>query len=74
MSTSNSSGGIGLAGLLGIIFIVLKLCEVITWSWWWVLCPFWLGAAIGLIVALVILVFGLGAIGIAGLLSILSKK
>ena len=29
---------------LGIIFVVLKLCGVISWSWWWVLCPFWLPA------------------------------
>lgn len=24
-------------------FIVLKLCKVIDWSWWWVLSPFWIG-------------------------------
>ena len=26
---------------LGLIFIVLKLLDVITWSWLWVLSPFW---------------------------------
>lgn len=26
---------------LGLIFITLKLCHVIDWSWWWVLCPVW---------------------------------
>lgn len=31
--------GIGFPGLLAIIFIVLKLTEVIDWSWWWVLSP-----------------------------------
>ncbi len=42
MSKESSSGsGIGIAGLLGVAFIVLKLCKVITWSWLWVLCPFW---------------------------------
>ena len=25
-----------------IAFIVLKLCGVIAWSWWWVLSPIWL--------------------------------
>jgi hypothetical protein len=24
-------------------FIVLKLVGVITWSWWWVLSPMWIG-------------------------------
>jgi len=28
-------------GLLGIAFVVLKLCGVIGWSWWWVTAPFW---------------------------------
>lgn len=32
----------GLPGILLIIFITLKLCKVITWSWWWVLSPLWL--------------------------------
>ena len=47
----------GFLTLLGIAFIVLKLCKVITWSWIWVLAPFWIGAALYvflLIVALLI--------------------
>ena len=32
-------GGVGFFGLLTITFIVLKLCNVITWSWFWVLSP-----------------------------------
>lgn len=28
--------------LLTIAFVVLRLCEVIRWSWWWVLSPVWL--------------------------------
>ena len=27
---------------LGLIFIVLKLLDIITWSWPWVLSPFWI--------------------------------
>lgn len=30
------------ATLLLIVFITLKLCGVIAWSWWWVLSPLWL--------------------------------
>jgi hypothetical protein len=43
MSESKStSNGIGFTGLLLIAFIVLKLCKVINWSWWWVVSPFWI--------------------------------
>lgn len=48
MSNSNSSGGIGIGGVLLIVFIVLKLCGVIAWSWWWVLGPFWIPLALWL--------------------------
>lgn len=27
---------------LTIVFVVLKLCHVITWSWWLVLMPIWI--------------------------------
>jgi len=36
-----SASGIGFFGLLCIVFITLKLTEVIAWSWWWVLSPLW---------------------------------
>lgn len=45
MNNSNSNiknGGIGFFGLLTIVFIVLKLCKVINWSWAWVLAPLWI--------------------------------
>jgi hypothetical protein len=31
--------------LIQIALIVLKLTGVITWSWWWVLAPLWIGVA-----------------------------
>ncbi len=43
-TSSSSSGGIGFVGLLTIVFITLKLTGYITWSWWWVLSPIWIGA------------------------------
>lgn len=27
--------------ILFFIFLVLKLCGIIGWSWWWVFCPLW---------------------------------
>lgn len=44
-------------GILGLIFITLKLTGHIAWSWWWVLSPFWLPFA--LIIA-VLAIIGLG--------------
>lgn len=28
-------------GILGLILIILKLFDLITWTWVWVLAPFW---------------------------------
>jgi hypothetical protein len=41
-----SGNGIGFGSLLAIVFIVLKLCKVIAWSWFWVLAPIWIPVAI----------------------------
>ena len=57
MSKSNSSSsGVGFTSLLLLAFIVLKLCKVIDWSWWWVLSPFWITACIAFIVLAVIFI------------------
>ena len=45
-SSSASSSQIGVCGLLGVVFVVLKLLDKIDWSWWWVTAPFWGGVAI----------------------------
>jgi hypothetical protein len=44
-SSASSSSGIGVCGLLGILFVGLKLTGFIDWSWWWVTLPFWGGFA-----------------------------
>ena len=54
---SSSSGGIGVFGLLGVAFVVLKLTGYIDWSWWYVTLPFWGGAAFVLGVLLIALLF-----------------
>jgi small Trp-rich protein len=53
--SSTTTGGIGFTGLLGIVFIVLKLTGVINWSWVWVLCPFWIGIVLYAVIVLAIL-------------------
>ena len=40
------SGGVGFCGLLGLLFIGLKLTGYITWSWWLVLLPLYAGLAL----------------------------
>lgn len=50
------NGGISILGLLGLIFIVLKLVGVITWSWVWVLAPFWIPTVIFLVVLFIMLI------------------
>ena len=52
----SSSKGMGIIGVLQIIFIVLKLVGVINWSWWLVLIPLWIDIVcfiIGIIIVLV---------------------
>lgn len=39
---NGSRGGVSICTVVGIVFIILKLVGVITWSWVWVLCPFWI--------------------------------
>ena len=65
-STSNKSGGIGFVGLLTIVFITLKLCGAINWTWFWVLSPIWI--SISLVLGILLL------IGIIAMLVHLFKK
>lgn len=52
---STTTGGIGFTGLLGIVFIVLKLTGVINWPWIWVLCPLWIGLVLWIVIVLAVL-------------------
>lgn len=59
MSNSSSvqaSGGISILGLLGVLFVGLKLGGIITWSWWYVTLPFWGGLALVLGILLVVFI------------------
>lgn len=48
-NSSSSNSGIGVLGLLGVAFVILKLTNYIDWSWWYVTLPFWGGIALLLI-------------------------
>lgn len=45
----------GVGGALLVLFVALKLTDVIAWSWWWVLFPAWLPISIVLVVGVPIL-------------------
>lgn len=51
-----NNNGIGFVGLLQIVFVVLKLTNIISWSWWWVLSPLWISILLILITILVMIV------------------
>lgn len=55
--SSSSSAGVSTLGLLGVLFVGLKLTGYINWSWWWVTAPFWGGLAL---VAVVLIIVGIG--------------
>jgi hypothetical protein len=43
----------GVIGMLGVLFVGLKLAGVINWSWWWVTLPFWGGLALVAVIAVI---------------------
>lgn len=52
--------------LLLVAFVVLKLCGVIDWSWWWVLSPLWIPLSILIQILLVV--------GVIKLASVIARK
>jgi hypothetical protein len=53
MSKIVTTNKIGFPGLLTITFITLKLCNIIVWSWWWVLSPVWISVTMILVLLLI---------------------
>lgn len=53
---NSSSSGIGICGVLTIVFVVLKLVGVINWSWLWVLCPLWINILLTIVVLAIIVI------------------
>ena len=43
--------------LTALTFIVLKLCNVINWCWWWVLSPLWIPLALAFVALVIIWMF-----------------
>ena len=49
-----SGGGASFTTILGIVFIILKLTGVISWSWLWVLAPFWIPLALVVFILIIV--------------------
>ena len=66
MSDKSVSVHFPVLGILGVVFITLKLLGKIDWSWWWVLAPFWapLVAVLGI----------LGIVFVVGLLVMILER
>ena len=58
-TTQTASVSFPLFGVLGVVFVVLKLTGVIAWSWWWVLLPFYGPYLLGLVILGVFLLIAL---------------
>lgn len=63
MDKNKSSGGIGFAGVLTIIFVIAKLFGVINWSWWLVFTPMLISLGISVLI-----------LGILGILALVDYK
>ena len=48
-NNTTANTGMKFGDVLCIVFIVLKLCKLINWSWWWVLSPFWIPLGLAII-------------------------
>ena len=55
-NTTSPSGGVGVLGLLGVVFVTLKLTGFIDWSWWYVTMPFWGGFALIIVIGVVVVI------------------
>ena len=52
-------GHLGFSGLLTIVFIVLKLCNVINWNWFWVSSPIIFSASLWILLFVILIIIAL---------------
>ena len=46
-----------LVTFLTVLFVILKLTNVINWSWWWVFAPIWIGLGIVAVIVIIAIIF-----------------
>lgn len=67
-------GGVGFLGLLGLLFIGLKLSNIINWSWWLVLLPLYGPIIIGLLILVGFLMVACLCFSAAGVLDYIERR
>lgn len=55
--SNNSSSGIGVLGVLQIIFIVLKCLDLVSWTWLQVFIPTFIGIGITVVVLIALAIY-----------------
>ena len=58
---AKSTPCISLCTALTVLFVGLRLADVIHWSWWWVLAPLWAPWALAALVGAVIMLVAVAA-------------
>ena len=53
MSKNSSSSGLCLGDLFSVLFVGLKLSNIIDWNWWFVLSPLLAGFIFGLLLTFI---------------------
>lgn len=62
--------GLGVASILGIVFVLCKIfgiAPIATWSWLWVLSPFWISIGLSIAVIVIFMVLALIALILAAI-------
>uniref|UniRef100_A0A6H2A616 Uncharacterized protein n=1 Tax=viral metagenome TaxID=1070528 RepID=A0A6H2A616_9ZZZZ len=58
--SESSGGGMGLTGVLLVVFVTLKLTDHIDWGWGWVLSPAWIWLSLVVLVVVLVELIGDG--------------
>lgn len=48
-----TASGVSLPLVVFVVFLILKLTGLISWSWWWVTSPLWIVAGITILFTLI---------------------
>lgn len=53
--------GVSILTVIQVVFLILKLTNLINWSWWWVLAPMWMSLLFAILVIVVVVLILLAA-------------
>lgn len=48
-----TAAGLSMPFIVFLVFLILKLTNLIGWSWWWVTSPLWIVAAIIILLSII---------------------